>query len=102
MLMHAPVRLLLEREPNLERDLPVTDFAVLDVSTGLGHLKPTRVADGLFSACQGVFYRLFKSVGRGTNHLNLFVNMITHGVIVRPLAAKDNQNAFASSLRTLH
>jgi len=63
VLRQAPVRLLLKREPNLERDLPVTDFAVLDVSAGLGHLKPAHVVDGLFSARQRVFYRLFKSVG---------------------------------------
>jgi hypothetical protein len=81
----------LQREPNLERHLPVTDFTVLDISTGLGHLKPAHVANGLFSVCQGVFYRLFKSVGRGTNHLDLFVNMIRHGQLFPDDTAEYNK-----------
>lgn len=58
------------------------DFAVPDVSTGLGYLKPAHVADRLFSACQRIFYRFLKSVGRRTNYLNLFVNVIRHELII--------------------
>src|SRR5262249_5966581 len=73
---------LVERESNLERHLPMIDLAVLDVSSGFGHLKPTHVADGLFSACQRIFYRLLKSVGRRTNHFNFLINMIRHRLII--------------------
>jgi hypothetical protein len=98
-LRQAPVKLLLKREPNLERDLPVTDFAVLDVSAGLGYLKPAHVADGLFSSRQRVFYCLFKSVGRGTNHLNLFVNMLRHAGII--LSGDDQTQQKAEPSRTI-
>jgi len=78
ILTQTQVRLLLERESDLERYLPVTNLAVLQLSAGFDYLKPTHVANGLFSASQGIFYRLFKSVGRRTNHLNLLVNVLGH------------------------
>ena len=52
----------LQGETNLERHLPMTDFAVFDVSARLGYLKPPHVADGFLSACQRIRYRVLKSV----------------------------------------
>jgi hypothetical protein len=60
----------------------MTDFAVLNVTTGLGYLKPAHVADGFLSACQRILYCILKSLRRGANDLNLFVNMIRHARII--------------------
>jgi hypothetical protein len=59
----------------------MTDFAVFDVSAGLGYLKPAHVADGFPSTCQRILYCILKSLRRGANDLNLFVNMIRHALI---------------------
>jgi hypothetical protein len=58
------------------------DFAVFDVSARFGYLKPPHVANGFLSACQRIRYCVLKSVRRGANDLNLFVNMIRHALII--------------------
>ncbi len=71
-----------ECEADLHCNLPVADFTILDISAGLGHFKPTHVADGLLGACQRIFYGLLESIRRGTNHLNFLVNMLSHARII--------------------
>jgi hypothetical protein len=60
----------------------MTDFAVFDISARLGDLKPPHVADGFLGTRQRIRYRVLKSVRRGANDLNLFVNMIRHALII--------------------
>ena len=56
--------LLFQRKPDLQRYLPVVDFAVLDIAAGLGYLEPPHVANRLARARQGIVDRLLHSVGR--------------------------------------
>jgi len=77
-----PYSLVLERETNLECHLPVTDFAIIDVSARLGDLKPTHVADSLLGTGQRIFYRLLKSIRRGANQFNFLIDVIRHVPII--------------------
>ena len=58
------------------------DFAVVDITAGLGHLKPPHVANRLARARQGIMDRLLHSIWRGTDDLNFLVNMFSHARIV--------------------
>ena len=58
------------------------DFAFVDISAGLGYLKPPHVANRLARARQRVVDRLFHSVWRGANDLNFLVNVFSHARIV--------------------
>src|SRR5262245_56905159 len=78
-------KLLFQLEPDFRRYLPLLDFAILDVSAGFNHLEPSHVSNGLFRARQRILDRLFQSLRRGTDYLNLFVNMVSHTPIISPL-----------------
>src|ERR1700758_1644095 len=58
--------------------LPIADFTVIDVSSGLGYFKPSHVANRFFGAPQCILHSLFESIRRRTNYFNFFVNMIGH------------------------
>ena len=59
-----PARLFVQGKADFQRHLPIAYLSVLDPSAGLGHLKPSHVADGLFSTRQRILYRLLNPVRR--------------------------------------
>jgi hypothetical protein len=70
----------------------VGDFAVVDITAGLGHLEPPHVADRLARARQRIVDRLLDSVRRGANDLNFLVNVFIHTLIVRRSTGQNNKN----------
>src|SRR5688500_16613810 len=69
---------VLQREPDLERHLPVADLRPLDVSTGLGHLEPAQVADGLGSLRDGPADRVLDAHGGRADQLDRLVDVLRH------------------------
>jgi hypothetical protein len=55
--------LLVQREANLNGDLPVRNFAVGDMTAGLRHLKPAHVSNCILSTVDGVFYGCLDAIG---------------------------------------
>jgi hypothetical protein len=72
----------------------VLDFSVVDITAGLGHLKPPHVADRLARARQRIVNRLLHSVRRGPNDLNFLVNVFSHTPIVCRAGDENNENPF--------
>lgn len=98
--------LFLQREPHLNRHLPVPDFAVLDVAAGLGDFEPAHVADGFGGLGQGGFHGVLDAVGGRAHQFDLFVNVIAHEFQLKPvkLAGKwefcrNNDSPFRPYLR---
>jgi hypothetical protein len=54
------------------------NLVIHDMTAHLGDFKPTHVTDGFGSSIYGVVHCVFDAVGRGTDQLDLFVDMITH------------------------
>ncbi len=77
----------------------MTDCAVLDISAGFGYFKPPHIADGFPGPCKGIFDGFLKSVGRGTDQLNFFVNMIRHVCIISSGTLRKQQKADLALIR---
>lgn len=58
------------------------DFAVVDITAGLGDLEPPHVANRLAGARQGIMDRFLHSVWGGADDLDFLVNMFSHARIV--------------------
>jgi hypothetical protein len=69
---------VIEPEAKLYDYLPVVNFIVLDVTSGLDDLKPVDVVQCLTSLGNCVLYRIFDAGSRGASQLNLFVDVIAH------------------------
>src|SRR6478609_8938604 len=54
------------------------NFVVDDMAAHLGDFKPTHVTDGFTSSVYRVVDCGFDAIGRGTDQLDLFVDVITH------------------------
>ena len=76
-------RLLIERETDFQRDLPMVYLAILDMSAGLAHFEPAHVTNRFFGARDGIFDRVLDSIRRGTDQLDFFVNVIAHAFILQ-------------------
>jgi hypothetical protein len=83
--------LFVQGKADFQGHLPIAYLSVLDPSAGLGHLKPSHVADRLFGARQCILYRLLKPVRRRTNYFDLFVNVIRHALIISRFAMEHNK-----------
>ena len=66
---------LLEREADLERNLPVRDLAVGDVTAGFGHLEPVDVAHRLVRLGNSLLHRVLDADGRGTGQFQQLVDV---------------------------
>src|SRR6266480_797745 len=71
----------------------MTGSAILDLTAGVSYFKPAHIADGLLGPCKGIFYRFLKPIGRGTDQLNFFVNMIRHVCIISSGTLRKQQKA---------
>src|SRR5260370_8084653 len=76
-------------EADFQRHLPIRDVPFLQITARLGNLKPAHVADGLFCPGKCILNRVFDSVRRGTDQLDLFVNVVAHRVHFSRARAED-------------
>jgi hypothetical protein len=70
----------------------VLDFAVVDITARLGHLKPPHVANRLARARQRIVDRLLHSVRRRADDLNFLINVFSHTPIVCRASDENNKN----------
>ena len=68
----------IQSEADLHCHLPVGHLIILEVAAHLGDLKPFHISDRLASSRDRVVYCVFDAVWRGTDQLNLFVDVVTH------------------------
>src|SRR5262245_32220494 len=71
--------LLFQRKSYLERYLPVSDLAVLDMAAGLGYGEPVYMADGLGGLCDCFLHGILDAYARRTGELEQLVDMVCHG-----------------------
>jgi hypothetical protein len=72
----------IQSEPDLHCHLPVLNLVINDMSTHFGDFKPTHVTDCFTGSIYRVVHRVFDAFGRGTDQLNLFVDVVTHNCIL--------------------
>src|SRR5918994_5536573 len=87
----------LQREPDLERDLPVGDLHALDVPAGLGHLEPPQVADGLRGLRDRFSDGVFDADGGRADELDRLVDVLRHPAssrlgLLRPTFRRSRQS----------
>ena len=68
------------------------DFALVDVTAGLGHLEPAHVPNRLARTRQGITDCFLHTVWRRANNLNFLVNVFSHARIVCRSNGENNQN----------
>src|ERR1700692_923352 len=68
----------IQREADLHCHLPVRNLVILEMAAHLGDLKPLHISDRLASSRDRVVHCVFDAVWRGTDQLNLFVDVVTH------------------------
>src|SRR5437588_5886203 len=81
---------LLQGKADFQRHLPVGDISLFEITARFSDLEPAHVAHRLAGTRQRILDRIFDSIRRRANQLDLFVNMITHGSILRRSDAKTN------------
>ena len=69
---------VIKPEAKLYDYLPVINFIVFDVASGLNDLKPVDIVQRLAGLRNCVLYRIFDAGFRGAGQLNLFVDVIAH------------------------
>lgn len=87
-----PVTSLLQRKPNLNRHLPMRDFAVFDVAAGFLDLEPSHIPHSFGSAGYGGFYGVLDAVGGRADQFDLFVYVVAHGKSLLRLGEWGNRN----------
>jgi hypothetical protein len=68
----------IQSEADLHCHLPIRNLVILEVAAHLGDLDPPHISDRLASSRDRVVDRIFDAACRGTDQLNLFVDMVTH------------------------
>ena len=68
----------IQSEADLHCHLPVCNLVILEVAAYLGDLKPPHISDRLASSRDRVVHCVFDAVWRGSDELNLFIDMVTH------------------------
>src|SRR5580692_1637607 len=81
----------IQSEADLHCHLPVRNLVVLEVATHLGDLKPLHISDRLASSRDRIVHCVFDAVWRGTDQLNLFVDVVTHKRI-KPLHVASGEH----------
>src|SRR5688500_6437222 len=69
---------LFEGESDLDRDLPVCDFAVLDVAAGVQDLEPSQLSYGLRRTGDGAFHGVIGTRRRRPHQLQRLVDVVGH------------------------
>jgi hypothetical protein len=68
----------IQSEADLHCHLPVRNLVIFKVTANLCYLKPIHISDRLASSLDRIVHSVFDAVWRGTDQLNLLVNVITH------------------------
>jgi hypothetical protein len=68
----------IQREPHLHCHLPMRNLVLVELAAHLGDFKPTHIADCFASSTYCVVNCVFDAVRRGTDQLDLFVDVVTH------------------------
>ncbi len=74
----------IQSEADLHRHLPVCNLVILEVAAYLGDLKPPHISDRLPCSRDRVVHCVFDAVWRGSDELDLFIDVVTHKSI-KPL-----------------
>src|SRR3989344_1692537 len=74
----APRILWVEAEADLDLDLPVGDFAVLEMAARLHHFEPVEVMQILAGARDGVAHGLVRTLGGRPDNFNHFISVFAH------------------------
>jgi hypothetical protein len=69
---------VVQSKTELDRDLPVINFIILNVAAAFDDLKPVQVVQRLCRLGDGVLDRIFHARFRRTRELDLFINMLVH------------------------
>jgi hypothetical protein len=88
----------IQSEADLHCHLPVCHLVILEVAAHLGDLKPLHISDRLSSSRDRVVHCVFDAVWRGTDQLNLFVDVVTHKPI-KPLHVASGEHFLVSCPR---
>lgn len=75
-----------ESDPN--RHLPVFDFAILNVATGLEYFEPAQIVQRIRSSLYSTADSVVAADGRGSGQLDKPVDMITHTRVLPLMAAR--------------
>jgi hypothetical protein len=68
----------IKSKADLHCHLPVRNLVIFEVAAHLGDLKPFHVSDRFASSGDRVVNCVFYAIWRGTDQLDLFVDMVTH------------------------
>jgi hypothetical protein len=81
----------IQSEADLHCHLPIRNLVIFEVAAHLGDLKPLHISDRLASSRDRVVHCFFDAVWRGTDQLNLFVDVVTHKRI-KPLHVASGEH----------
>jgi hypothetical protein len=71
----------------------VLNFAINDMAPHFGDFKPTHVTDCFAGSIYRVVHCVFDAFGRGTDQLNLLVDVVTHKrILVGPGLAQTGKS----------
>ena len=82
--------LAIQSEADLHGDLPVRNLIILQVAAYFGDLKPLHISDRLAGSRDRVIDRVFYAIWRGSDQLDLLVDVVTHERI-KPLAVAPGE-----------
>jgi len=81
----------IQSKADLHCHLSIRNLVILEVAAHLGDLKPPHISDRLVSSRDRVVDCVFDAVWRGTDQLNLFVDMVTRKRI-KPLHVASGEH----------
>src|SRR5580704_8957881 len=81
----------IQSEADLNCHLPLCNLVILEVAAYLGNLKPPHISDRLASSRDRIVHCVFDAVWRGTDQLDLFVDVVTHKRI-KPLHVASGEH----------
>jgi hypothetical protein len=90
----APLRV--ERKTYLNRHLPMSNLAFLDLSASLKDLEPTKVSQALRSLGNGILNCVLDAVSGRADEFDLLVDMITHPSRIRLCASQHQSQSFGA------
>jgi hypothetical protein len=89
----------IQGEANLYGHLPVRDLIILQMAANFRDLKPLHISDRLGRSRDRVVDCVIYAVWRGSNQLDLLVDVVTHGRIKPLSVAAGEQISGSKSLR---
>src|SRR5665213_3582015 len=78
MKRSPPIRSIFERRTDFHRDLPMGDFACVEMGAGFHHLQPAEIFIGEGSLRYRIGYGILNAHGGGTDQFDFLVDVCTH------------------------